>query len=433
MAIIQAGEAPAAVAPPWFARLAARFSHRPAPDAVDGLIAAGCFAGFTLPVLTGLAPRSGSPLAVAVFGLLAAAPLVVRRRWPVATVAATGAVYVAATLAGVGFTPWVSNAGPNFAIATFTAVDRGRRPVSLIVTALAGVATWAVLPLAARVLYPGQGQDAVQLAAMVPAWLAGELVRAQRIYRQRLETEARRRVTEAQGRARAEERLRLSREVHDVVSHNLSMIAVRSGVARLLLDEHPEEARAALSTIETTSRSALDELRNLLRQIRDPAAGESAMPVLADLPALVDRLRASGLDLGYLCTGTPAAYGPALELSAYRIAQEALTNVAKHAPGARAWLEVAHGPAELTITVADDGPGEPRPASGSAGLGIAGMRERAALLGGDLTTGSRPGGGFAVVARLPAGDSRREGVCQGGPGGWRPPGGREPRPPEAAQ
>jgi signal transduction histidine kinase len=412
MVITQAGEAP--TAPPWFARLSGRLSrvrwHRDdakAPDTVDGLIAVGCFAGFTLPVLTGLASRIGSPLAVTGFGVLAAAPLVVRRRWPAAALAADAAVYVAATLAGVRFTPWVSNAGPNLAIATFTAADRERRRVSLTVSALAAVATWAVLPLAMDVLHPGQGQDAVQLALMVPAWLAGDTVRARRTYRQRLAAERRHRAAEEAGRARAEERLRLSREVHDVVSHSLSMIAVRSGVARLLLDEQPEQARAALATIETASRSALDELRSLLRQIRDVGTdGETATPVLADLPALVDRLRGSGLDVTYRCTGEPAGYGAALELSAYRIAQEALTNVAKHAPGARAWLEVTHGPGALSITVTDDGPGVPQPAPPSAGLGITGMRERAAMLGGQLTAATRPEGGFAVVARLPVQEAR---------------------------
>jgi signal transduction histidine kinase len=200
------------------------------------------------------------------------------------------------------------------------------------------------------------------------------------------------------------ERLRLSREVHDVISHNLSMIAVRSGVARMLLDEQPEEARAALAAIETTSRSALNEIRNLLRRVRDPAvADETATPTLAELPALVGRLRDSGLQVSYRCTGEPADYGAAVELSAYRIAQEALTNVAKHAPGARARLEVAHGPDALSITVTDDGPGAPQPAvpNRAGGLGITGMRERAAMLGGQLTAGTRPEGGFTVFARLP--------------------------------
>jgi signal transduction histidine kinase len=391
-----------AVSPPWFARLSRRLGHRGVPDAIDYAIAAGCFAVFTLPVLLGAASRIGSPLAVAGFGILAAAPLIVRRKWPIATVAAVAIVYLAATLAGVRFTPFVSNAGPNFVIAVFTAADRCDRGRSLTATVTAGLATWAVLPLGIH-LHPGQGQDAVQLLVAIPAWLAGDMVRVRRSYRQRLEFEARRRDTEKEGRVRAEERLRLSRDVHDVVSHSLSTIAVRSGVARLLLDQQPEEARAALSAIETASRSALDDLRQLLRQIRDPATDdETAMPTLGDLPALVDRLRQSGLDLCYQCTGQPRPYSTALELSAYRIAQEALTNVVKHARAAHARVEVAHGRSELTITVTDDGPGPAQPASRTSGLGIVGMRERAEMLGGQVTAQARPDGGFAVVARLPA-------------------------------
>jgi signal transduction histidine kinase len=309
---------------------------------------------------------------------------------------------MAATLAGVRFTPFVSNAGPNFVIAVFTAADRCDRGRSLTATVTAGLATWAVLPLGIH-LHPGQGQDAVQLLVAIPAWIAGDTVRVRRSYRRRLEFEARRRDAEKEGRVRAEERLRLSRDVHDVVSHSLSTIAVRSGVARLLLDQQPEEARAALSAIETASRSALDDLRQLLRQIRDPATDdETAMPTLGDLPALVDRLRQSGLDLCYQCTGQPRPYSTALELSAYRIAQEALTNVVKHARAAHARVEVAHGRSELTITVTDDGPGAAQPASRSSGLGIVGMRERAEMLGGQVTAQARPEGGFAVVARLPA-------------------------------
>jgi signal transduction histidine kinase len=461
------GSPPAGTAdPPWFARLARRLGHRPAPDAIDYAVAAGCFAVFTLPVLLGAASRAGSPLAVAGFGVLTAAPLTVRRRWPIATLGAVAAVYVAATLAGVRFTPFVSNAGPNFAIAVFTAADLRDRRSSLAATIAAGLVTWAVLPLGIH-LYPGQDQDAVQLLAAGPAWIAGDIVRVRRGYRQHLALEARRRAAEAEGRARAEERLRLSRDVHDVVSHSLSTIAVRSGVARLLLDDQPEEARAALTAIETASRSALDELRQLLRQIREPAAErETATPTLDDLPALVDRLRRDGLDLCYRSTGQPRPYGTALELSAYRIAQEALTNVVKHARAAHAWVEVAHGESEITITVTDDGrgpmqpvppspgpgttqpappstgpgttqpapppaspaitqpappsaspaitqpappsagPGITQPAPPSAGLGIIGMRERATMLGGQLTAQARPEGGFAVVARLPAGDSR---------------------------
>jgi signal transduction histidine kinase len=395
--------------PPWAAglgsglsRFAARRSRRAAPDAVDWVIAAACFAALTLPVLAGASPRVGSPPAIAAFGIAAAAPLVIRRRWPLLTVALVTAVYVAATLAGVRFTPFVSNAGPSLAIAVFTAADRCGRRASLTAAIAAGLITWAVLPLGLS-LHPGPDQDAVQLFAVIPAWAVGDMVRVRRGYRQRLASESRHRAADREARARAEERLRLSREVHDVVSHSLSTIAVRSGVARLLLDEQPEEARSALAAIESASRSALDELRRILRQTRDPAAArEPAMPALGDLTALIDELRRGGLDVSYRCQGDPRPYGAALELSAYRIAQEALTNVIKHASGACAQVTVAHDPGQLVITVADDGPGPAGPTGQPGGLGLTGMRERAALLGGSLTAGSRPGRGFEVVARLPA-------------------------------
>ena len=198
-------------APTWYARLAGQLTGRAVPDGIDYAVAAGCFAGFTLPLLLGVS-RIGSPLAVAGFGVLAAAPLIVRRRWPVAVLAAVTVVLIAATCAGVRFTPFVSNAGPNFAIAVFTVADRCPRRSSLVAAIVAAVATWAVLPLGVR-LHPGQGQDAVQLVAAVPAWVAGDIVRVRRRYRQRLELESRRRAAEQEGRVRAEERLRLSRDV----------------------------------------------------------------------------------------------------------------------------------------------------------------------------------------------------------------------------
>jgi signal transduction histidine kinase len=316
------------------------------------------------------------------------------------------AVYVAAAVADVAFTPFVSNAGPNLAIAVFTAAGLGRRPWSLTAAVVAGAATWASLPVAVR-LHPGHDQDAVQLIAVIVAWLAGDMARAIREYRQQLQLVERRRAVEELQLAKAEERLRLSREVHDVVSHSLSAIAVQAGVARLVFAQQPDQAGAALSAIETASRSALDELRKLLRQIRDPEdAGEAAAPTLGDLPALIARLRRAGLDVSYRSTGQPQAYGTAVELSAYRIAQEALTNVTKHAGRARAQVEIGCGADELTVTVTDDGGQNPARSAVGGGLGIPGMRERAELLGGTLTAGPAPGGGFAVVARLPVRWSR---------------------------
>jgi signal transduction histidine kinase len=386
---------------PLLARLWPRIARQAAPDLIDCAIAAGCFAAFTVPVLLG-AGSVGPPGAEAAFGAMAAVPLIVRRRWPVIVVLVVAAVYVTAALADVAFTPFISNAGPNLAIAVFTAADRSRRPWSLTAAGVAGAATWAS-ELAALHLYRHHGQDAVQLFAVIVAWLAGDMVRALRGYRQQLQLVQRRRAVEELQLARAEERLRLSREVHDVVSHSLSAIAVQAGVARLVLAKQPGQAGAALSAIETASRSALDELRNLLRQIRDPEdAGEAATPTLSDLPALIGKLRGAGLDVSCHSSGRPRPYSTAVELSAYRIAQEALTNVTKHASGARTRVQVDHGAGELTVTVTDDGSPDPVRSAASGGLGLPGMRERAALLGGTLTARPGPGGGFIVTARLPA-------------------------------
>ncbi len=399
---------------PWFTRisagLSARLSRRAAPDLLDVVIAAGCFAALTVPVLAGVATGAGSRGAIAGWGAAAALPLIVRRRWPLTVLAVLVAVYAGSTLAGIQFTAFVSSAGPNLAIAVFTVADRCKRRVSLLGYGLAAVCTWLVLPVGIH-LHPGLDQDAVQAGVMIPGWFAGDAVRTRRQYRQSLARESARQAAEGEARIRAEERLRLSRDVHDVVSHSLAMIAVRSGVARLVLDSQPGEARAALMAIETASRSALDEVRLVLRQIREPGTGAGGpRPGSGDLPELVRRFRENGLEVTYRRTGEPGSYGDPVELSAYRIAQESLTNVVRHAPGAKAVLQVGYEPDRLTISVTDDGPGgDPQP---GPGLGLAGMRERVLLHDGQFRAGPLPDGGFQVEAVLPAGN-----------GGARHPGG----------
>ena len=330
-----------------------------------------------------------------------------RRRWPITTLAILVTVYASSTLAGVQFTPFVSSAGPNLAIAIFTVADRYDRRTSLLAYGLAAVCTWAVLALGIY-LHPGLDQDAVQAGAMIPGWFIGDMVRTRRLYRQSLALESDRQASETEARIRAEERLRLSRDVHDIVSHSLSMIAVRSGVARLVLDDRPGEARAALTAIETASRSALDEVRLVLRQIREPSrAAGSQEPISGDIAELVRRFQENGLDLTYHCSGQAGGYGGSVEMSAFRIAQEALTNATRHAPGARARLQITRDTNQLTVIVTDDGPGrEPHGDAGHQGLGIVGMRERALLHGGEFKAGPLPGGGFEVVAVLPAGRSQ---------------------------
>jgi signal transduction histidine kinase len=215
---------------------------------------------------------------VAGFGVLAAAPLVLRRRFPVLVVLALTAVYAVAAARDLSFTPFVSNAGPNLGIAVFTAADRYRRSASLRAAAAVLAVTWAAHLLGSR-LHGAHEQDAVEVIIVPVAWVMGDMVRSLRGYRHQVQSLERHRAAEDLRLVRAEERVRLSREVHDVISHGLSAIAVQAGVARMVLDKRPEQAGAALAAIETASRSALDELRALLRQIREP--GDARRPPTA--------------------------------------------------------------------------------------------------------------------------------------------------------
>ncbi|KZM73415.1 hypothetical protein AWN90_32765 [Nocardia terpenica] len=392
-------------APPWHQRLG--LGHRAdttGPDAIDIAIAVACFVLFTGPLLVGIASGIGSTWQIAGFGLAASAPLIVRRRWPLVVLAVVAAVLCAAALADVRFTPWVSNTGPAIGVAVLTLADRRPRRESAIATIVALLALCVAGPIAFT-LYQDQDQDFVQPLIALPAWLIGDMLRTRREYQRSLADQERQRAAEAERRIRAEERLRVSRDVHDLISHTLSMVAVRSGVARLLLEENPGEVRRALGTIETASRSALTQLRSVLSQIREPGQrDEPAEPGLAEVAELVDGLRHDGLMVEYRVLGTPADCPALLQTTVYRIVQEALTNVVKHARTDRARVEIRHTPGEVTAVITDDGPSAAAPAGidvGGSGLGLEGMRERVSLFGGRFEAGPRAAGGFAVTASLP--------------------------------
>ncbi|HZA82059.1 MAG TPA: sensor histidine kinase, partial [Actinomycetes bacterium] len=205
-------------------------------------------------------------------------------------------------------------------------------------------------------------------------------------------------------RAVTEERLRIARELHDVVAHSMSIIAVQSGVGVHVLDSQPEEARKALVAVEATSRQALVEMRRLLGVLRQEAETRGSLapaPGLAEVEALAAEVARAGVRVEVRIEGTPAKLPAGLDLSAYRIVQEALTNVVRHAGPATARVAVRYGPGQVAVEVVDDGRGG---APGDQGHGIAGMRERAALYGGTLEAGPLPGGGFRVAASLPVED-----------------------------
>jgi signal transduction histidine kinase len=219
--------------------------------------------------------------------------------------------------------------------------------------------------------------------------------RAERAERTR-EEEARRRV--------AEERLRIARDLHDVVAHHIALVNVQAGVAAHVMDKRPDQAKEALAHVREASRSALDELRvtvGLLRQSGDPEAPTEPAPGLAVLDELLDTFRNAGLPVELARTDQGTELPAAVDLAAYRIIQEALTNVRKHAgPDARAEVSVVRVGRTVEVTVLDDGAPTGQAADGG-GHGLLGMRERATALGGALSAGPRYGGGFRVQAILP--------------------------------
>ncbi|MBS2547146.1 sensor histidine kinase [Catenulispora sp. NL8] len=236
------------------------------------------------------------------------------------------------------------------------------------------------------------------------AWAVGFAIGQRRRY---LYTLLRQERDRADGQAAAE-RLRIAREMHDVIAHSMSVIAVQAGFGQLVIDTRPDDARAALQVIETTGRETLEELRRMLGVLRDDTeqAGLAPAPSLADLPRLAEQTGRAGLRIELTVTGQARPLPAGLEAAAYRIVQEALTNVVKHAAAASARICVDYHPDELVLTITDDGSARPDPATEPQGRGLPGMRERVALYGGSVQAGAHPAGGFRVRARMPVDPSQ---------------------------
>jgi signal transduction histidine kinase len=198
----------------------------------------------------------------------------------------------------------------------------------------------------------------------------------------------------------ASERARIARELHDVVAHGMSVVVLQARGGRRMVERDPVRAYRAFDDIELVASQSLDEMRRLLGILRTPEqeAELAPQPKLRELQALVEQARASGAAVDLVVAGSQRELAPAVELSAYRIAQEALTNSIKHAPGSTARIRIDYQPDDLAIEVTDDGPGMQ---GGEGGHGLIGMRERVELFGGTFHAGSEPGGGFAVRAVLP--------------------------------
>jgi signal transduction histidine kinase len=318
--------------------------------------------------------------------LLATLPVAVRRIAPVPVLAVTLAAALASSLAYDNF-PF-----PGPLIALYTVARHVRRPSSL--RAAGGTAVSLPLLILGD---PSLGFWEVFgiYAVFAAAWLLGDNLRTRRERAARLEAERKANVR----RAAAEEQARIAREVHDIVGHSVSVMTIQAAAAGDAFDQRPAQVREALRAIESTGRETLAELRRLLAGARTDETGSFApAPGLDGLDALVERVRAAGLDVELSAQERPGSLPPSVDLSAYRIVQEALTNTLKHANASRARVDVRQGNGSLEIEVADDGQGA---TAGPPGHGIIGMRERAALFGGELSAGPAPGGGFVVRARLP--------------------------------
>ena len=340
--------------------------------------------------------------AEAAYALALTIPLIWRRRAPLAVLVwVLGVSTLSDVLYGI-----MDKAGSPFAavlLAVYASGAYTSRRDSRIAAGILGVFVAVILVF--------QGEDLVGdiffIGGIVfSVWGAANIVRS----RQELATALAARTVELEHEreekarlAVAEERARIARELHDVVAHNLSIMIVQAGAERRSLDaDRLDETREVLETIELTGRTAMAEMRRLLGMLRrsDDELALAPQPSLGHLDALVSQVREAGMPVDLRIEGTPRPLAAGVDLSAYRIVQEALTNALKHAGPASARVTVRYGNEELDIEIADDGRGGELGVPGG-GHGLVGMRERVALFGGDLATGSRRGGGYAVRARLP--------------------------------
>lgn len=330
-----------------------------------------------------------------------AVPYYFRRRAPLAVLLISEVCVVLLTVREyqTGATPTVLLVGA-YSIAAWSpwrdrAIGAVALVIGLIVVAVAGI--------------PGaSGADIVfNFVLFAAAYLFGSTMRNRRLYSEQLEARAdalEKERDEGSKRAVAEERLRIAQELHDVVAHSMGVIAVQAGVGAHVIDSDPDEAKKSLEAISHTSRSALTEIRRLLGVLRDDAGASYApAPGLAELDRLVRDVGAAGLEVEVQHEGTRTELPAGIDFTAYRIVQEALTNVLKHAGRARAVVVIGYEGDALRLEILDDGRGV-NGQSVPGGHGILGMRERVGVYGGSFEAGPRTGGGFRVAARLPYGE-----------------------------
>ena len=341
------------------------------------------------------------PLQV-VLAVLGTAPVAWRVRYPVASAlvvtVASGILVVVAAPHQAAFEPFVAVVVAAYSVGAHALGRRG------VVGFAAMFALGLPFSIAARLKGEGGGNILPTIVWLFGFWLVGRVIHSWRERARSLEELTRE--LEAQRELQAEaavavERGRIARELHDVIAHNISMIVVQAAAAARVLRGDEPDVRTALDAIETTGRETVDEMRRMLGVVRgDDAASLAPQPSLRDVESLVANVRDAGLPVELRVEGEPIALPPGLDLSAFRIVQEALTNALKHAGEARAIVTVRYTGDGVQVEVVDDGNGSG--AGGGSGNGLIGMRERVAVWGGELEARRRDEGGFLVRATLPA-------------------------------
>ena len=366
------------------------------PSASDGLLAFALAAFVLSEVFTSEGYLTGSNWVYVPVAVLMTIPLAWRRRAAPVVVALVMGAFAAQSLI-LDPTPTPDAELIPALIAVYSVAAHGERWVSLV---------GGGLSLVAGLIWLGLDDFLLPTVIFGGAWFAGRLVQKRQLYAQAFAERARVLERERDANARvaaAEERVRIAREMHDVVGHSVSVMVVQAGAERLALGEERPATREALLAIERTGREALAEMSRLLGILRKEGEGLSLSPrpSLAQVDVLVNTVRDAGVPVELRVEGEQTDLPPGVDVSAYRIVQEALTNVVKHAGPARASVVVRYGHRTVEVEVTDDGRAS---LNGSrAGYGLAGMRERVELHGGTLEAGSRSEGGFAVKARLPLG------------------------------
>jgi signal transduction histidine kinase len=333
-------------------------------------------------------PHQGVGIAL---GAVASLSLLWRRDRPISVVGVT----TAATVAALAFGGWPVPFQLAIALGTLaiSGTEYGR-----------SIAAASILATLFTLVADGRGleETGFHTVFLIAAWFVGDSVGSRRAYVREIEEKAERlereRETEAR-RAVAEEQARIGRELHDVIAHALSVIVVQAGAADDVFEVEPERAHDAVRAINAAARDALDDLRRVLGTLQD-GNGYQPQPGLGRLDSLVEQVRATGLDVSLQVEGAPRPLPASVDLSAFRIVQEALTNVIKHADAEHAKVRVRFGE-ELLLEIRDDGRGSANGNGHGAGSGLIGMRERVALLGGSVETGNAAGGGFLVSAQIP--------------------------------